>query len=422
MAKEKVRIDIPSSPFPFIPPLSELMGWINGPAGLHTMLQRIQENDELPRVDPKTLRKAAREGVTPRSAHRIMCNLEEAVRRRGIVDSLDWRANSEGLIPANNGMKWVRFVPGLLAGVNRRRELKLELPRTLAYLVRRAQAEEDLLLLLHDVSAAGASTGDTRAAVKSGLARALREHSLLAAAEVRASSDAITFVVLGGVPNTYALAASLVKAALRLKVDFYHQLVANLMADMLSIQDQLQVPPRLAAVLEVHGAMGLLLPKTGTDKEDTPTYRLYEFWREAFSGPDGPLISYRSLARHLPQPRHERTRQLGPDLLDVADDTRLTRLKEWRAGTVPTSKQLTEFLESLTGGSYGALLPFLMSRVATAWTKWIAQEQMELARLLEIDSRVGEHLQLDDFLQMFWEYPKYWQVAMAQAGEPQPGP
>lgn len=38
MAKEKVRIDTPHSPLPFILPLSELMGWINGPAGFQTLL------------------------------------------------------------------------------------------------------------------------------------------------------------------------------------------------------------------------------------------------------------------------------------------------------------------------------------------------------------------------------------------------
>lgn len=416
MAKEKVRIDTPDNPLPFIPPLSELMGWINGPAGLHTLIHWIQQDYELPKVDLKTIRKATHEGVTLRSACRIMSNLEEAARRRGFVESVDPRVETEAGGPTTNGMKWVQFVPGLLAGVNRRRELKLELPRTLAYLIRRAQAEQDLLLLLHGAGAAAASTGYARQTLKKGVAITLRQHTLLAADDVQDFSDAITVVVQGGVPNTYELAASLVKAAFRLKVDFYHQLVANIMADMLAIQQQLQLTPRLAAVLELHGAMGLLLPKTSTDKKGTPTHRLYEFWREAFSGPDDPPLSYRSMARHLPEPQEERTRQLGTELLDVADDTRLTRLKEWRAGTVPTSEQLTEFLASLTGDSYGALLPYLMSRIATAWSKWIEHEQRELARWMKLDPKIGEYLQFEDLLLAFAEYPKYWQAAKAQAG------
>ncbi|REC94978.1 hypothetical protein C8D72_1810 [Kushneria indalinina DSM 14324] len=68
MAQEKIKFDVPDSPFPFMPPIAELLDWLGGPTGLHQDLG-------LNKPDLKTLRKACKEGVTPRIAEMIEANI-----------------------------------------------------------------------------------------------------------------------------------------------------------------------------------------------------------------------------------------------------------------------------------------------------------------------------------------------------------
>jgi hypothetical protein len=123
------------------------------------------------------------------------------------------------------------------------------------------------------------------------------------------------------------------------------------------------------------------------------------------------------MAKHLPRTQgvwaQDNEEMNEQDIQAVVDETRLTRLKEWRSGTVPNTDQLTTFLESITGESYGAFLPLVMTRVATAWTKWIVKEQTQLDQLVQETPALGEHLDFEWFLARFSRYPEYWAQAKA---------
>ncbi len=137
-------------------------------------------------------------------------------------------------------------------------------------------------------------------------------------------------------------------------------------------------------------------------------------------------MSYRAMAMHLPRPLDVRTRVKGKaDLQDIqyaADETRRSKLKEWRGSTVPEADHLTKFLESLTGEAYSAFLPFIMTRVATAWTKWIEQERTLLNQLVQEHPALAENLDLEWLVERFSRYPQYWAHAKAQDTSGEPGP
>lgn len=223
-----------------------------------------------------------------------------------------------------------------------------------------------------------------------------------------------------GQARTTKLSAKILKLLFCLRVDFYHQLLATFMADMLRIRPSLKLPTLLDDALINQGGMGQLMPLLKQGELITPTYRLYELWCGAFSAP-GESLSYRAMAMHLPCPDPGRTR-VGSDsdqqdIESIVNETRHSRLKEWRGGTVPNTDQLTAFLESMTGETYGAFLPFIMTRVATAWTKWIEQERAMLGQLVQEHPPLAEDMDLDWLVERFSRYPQYWEHSKARANQ-----
>ena len=130
MTKDKVKIDILGSLFPFIPPVSELIGWLGGPKELHTQLYWMQKENQQHKPDLKTLRKACQVGVTPRSAATIKANIYEAAEGMGFNELIEGITPVEPLVNGTNGAKWSAQASGFLNGINRHQTEKLKLPRT----------------------------------------------------------------------------------------------------------------------------------------------------------------------------------------------------------------------------------------------------------------------------------------------------
>ncbi|MGY4878156.1 hypothetical protein ACLUEY_09750, partial [Vreelandella aquamarina] len=117
MAKQKIRFDVPNGRFPFVPPVSELMGWLNGPKETYTILHWIQNDEKLGlqnKLDLKTLRKACRDGVTPRIAGMIEANIHQAARAKNYKELLERVVSSEPIVNGTNGAKWLSAAQGFL--------------------------------------------------------------------------------------------------------------------------------------------------------------------------------------------------------------------------------------------------------------------------------------------------------------------
>lgn len=139
-----------------------------------------------------------------------------------------------------------------------------------------------------------------------------------------------------------------------------------------------------------------------------------------------------AMALHMPLPAIPKTRvkqspstESSADTLqkitDAANDSRLSLWKQWRRGAIPKSEHLTIFLESLSSEAYDAFLPFVMTRVATAWTKWIEYECAKLQGLMQQAPSLTELIDMEWLVNKFSEYPKYWEH-MAQLTTDQPEP
>lgn len=180
------------------------------------------------------------------------------------------------------------------------------------------------------------------------------------------------------------------------------------------------------------GGMGGLVPYLDQNGLVTPTYRLYEFWQSAFSDTADESISYRQMARHIPDPdpcltkAHEAPPEVfhsqgQPKFQNDFEETKKKRLKEWRHETVPNPSQLTQFLQSISGEERDAFLPFLMTRAATAWTKWIQHEGEVLTRSTSETPDLALHIDLAWLLQVFARYQEYWDRARAHPQSSEPG-
>lgn len=262
--------------------------------------------------------------------------------------------------------------------------------------------------------------------MRKGICKAFRHHTLLNSQEVQSYSAAMIDASRPGQPKTIPMVADVLKCLFCLQVDFYHQLLANLMADMLEIKESLRLPEKLTDTLVNHGGMGQLMPLLEGEKLITPTNRLYKFWLYTFSLPGEQQMSFRAMEMHLPQPLGVRTRVRGladqQDIKNAADSTKRRRLKEWRSGTVPEAEQLTGFLESLTGENCDAFFPFIMARVATIWTKWIEQEITLLNQIAKETPALSEEMSPEWLVERFSRYPEYWAHVKAQATSGEPGP
>lgn len=422
---ESVRIDTTDSQFPFMPPITELSGWLSGPKGLHTYLHWMQQDQGLSKPDLHTLRKACQKGVTPRIARMIEETIYTAVDKHDIANLLDEIDYSQPVVSGTNGTKWLATSHGYLHGINRHQSETLKLPNTFNFLESRTAAESQMILAFHQAKTMEASPEKPSEHIRITMIETYRRHTLLSSEEIRTYCTAMTEANRHESRRTLVMVSEILKCIFSLRVDFYHQLLASFMTDMLPLRQSLKLPTSLESALVNHGAMGQLTPLLENGKLITPTYQLYEYWRDAFLQPNVKPMSYRAMATHIPRPLDVKTRvselAVMEDIRNPANDTRHSRLKEWRSGTVPKTDQLTEFIESLSGEAYGAFLPFIMTRVATIWTNWIEHEREQLEELVEETPALANHLNFEWFVEKFSQYPKYWEH-MAQVTTDQSGP
>ena len=73
---ERFRIGLPETALPFIPPADKFLEYLGRPGGLAGLINMLGNQLDQPLPDPKTVRKAIKEGVSPRSFNQIKSILE----------------------------------------------------------------------------------------------------------------------------------------------------------------------------------------------------------------------------------------------------------------------------------------------------------------------------------------------------------
>jgi len=124
---EKIRIELPESTFPFMPPASNFMAYLGIPGGIASVVNKLSRRPEQPPlIDPKTVRKAVRDGVSPRSFAQIK-GILDSVATPEIYEYID----SPYLLPwmettlRQNGLSWLSIIRGSIFEFFRLRGLTL---------------------------------------------------------------------------------------------------------------------------------------------------------------------------------------------------------------------------------------------------------------------------------------------------------
>jgi len=419
MAKQRIKLGTLDNTNPFMPPITEMLTWLRGPADYPALLWSAQQEIGLVKPSLNTLKNLFKSGVTPRSARQVEANIGKLVEHYDVRASADQILSEMPLASGENGVRWLFFPRGVIEGVRRHKPFdEIEIGQTIAFLQRRAEAEAGLISVVLRSESIGLSKKEKAGYLRKAMSELLSQHVLIGAEDIRMYCDAV--VTLKSYRRSYS--HKKISAALRghfyLRVDFYHQLFANFMADIVSSHGLLDPSHGFEKDLVEQGVMVDLIPTLEDAELVTPTEKLYKLWSRLFSSGGEPM-SYRQMATHIPSPKPERTRRAGadsaPDMYDSIYETQRGRMAEWRDGTVPNTEQLVKFLESLVGDSRNILLPFLMTRMSTIWTAWIKQEKKQLDDLVSAVPALAEHLSFEDYLFSFSRYPAYWAKARAQA-------
>jgi hypothetical protein len=140
---ERFRVGLPETAFPFIPPADKFLEYLGRPGGMAAIINELGVRLDKPLPDPKTVRKAVKEGVTSRSGEKI----KEVLSSIATPDMSDY-LQGPYLAPwmetklHNNGLAWLCMIRG--------KHLHLfenDHPETFTeqFLKRRAEQEMDLL-------------------------------------------------------------------------------------------------------------------------------------------------------------------------------------------------------------------------------------------------------------------------------------
>ncbi len=397
----------------------ELMKWLGEPAGYPALLWSAQHKIGLVKPSLNTLKAIFRSGVTPRSAKKIEVNLNKLIDHYGVRASVHQAISEMSPEAGRNGVVWLTFSIGVLEGISRHKPFEgIEINQTLAFLRRRAKAEKNLTALVLREKNINLYDEIRNRYLSEAMSELISQHVMIGAECIRIYCDAVVALESHRESYSHKQLSLALRGHFYLRVDFYHQLFANFVADIVSSLGLLDPSYGFEKDLVEQGIMVELIPTLEDGDLVTPTEKLYKLWSRLF-GSGGEPLSYRQMATHIPSPKPERTRREGadsaPDMYDSVYETKLGRLAEWRNGTVPSTEQLVKFLESLVGDSRDILLPFLMTRMSTIWTAWIKQEKKQLDDLIGAVPALAEHLSFEDYLFSFSRYPAYWAKARAQA-------
>ncbi|WBU42665.1 MULTISPECIES: hypothetical protein [Marinobacter] len=412
---EKIRIGLPESSLPFVPPADKFLFYLGMPGGVSGVISKLSRcpNNTKP-IDPKTVRKAVREGVSPRSFSQI----------KGILDSVvtpemyEYIA-SPYLAPwmettlRQNGLSWLCIARGMHL-----RAFPATRPETFTeqFIKSRAEREMELLQTGLDIQKNSSTPEAFDERWCEYLSDFLKQHT-----EVEPS------IIDRGLQTWIALrsradqprkdqAGLLLGLYTRLRVDFYYQLLCNLSLDLIQwFKDRAGLDEHEQWLVE-NSLFGDMLPEFDDEKLILPFEKLLDAWRRN-AAPDGGDLSWARIAQCLPNPQGLDTEKQSLAPGQTRNDRNVSivknkksRLREWRQGTRPKSNQLEQFILNLMPNGNDASSAIMRADIACIWGELIQDELALFGELGLIDARY-------EATSAFNLYPTYWAGYKAQAAQ-----
>tara|TARA_B100002003_G_scaffold116225_1_gene107378 strand:- start:3301 stop:4554 length:1254 start_codon:yes stop_codon:yes gene_type:complete len=411
---ERIRIGSTETAFPFIPSADKFLEYLGKPGGMAGLINALGKHLNHPLPDPKTVRKAVKEGVSPRSAAKIT-NMLEAVPSPELRDYI----NSSELAPwietslNNNGLAWLCLTKGASLQI-----FPSDSPDTFIerFVRRRAELEMELLrsgleLRESNISRSGCEE-KWRDRVKGFLkANTLVdfchiEKGLQAAGTIKASAGDARREQLGLLLGLYT----------RIRIDFYYQLLSNISLDLIRwYAEQGTLRSHEKQWLVDNSFFGDMLPVFDGERLTLPFERLLDTWRKG-AGVNGQDLSWGQIAEHLPDPYGlDATESLArnqtvEERRERVRENKKSRLLEWRNGTRPKPEQLSEFVRNLTPREDDVPLTEMKLDIACIYGAFILDELGNFQKCGLINA-------LNDTLPAFESYPTYWAKYRSQAAK-----
>ncbi|MCC4284828.1 hypothetical protein LL273_13945 [Marinobacter salarius] len=412
---EKIRIGLPESAFPFMPPADKFMAYLGIPGGIAGVVNKLSRRPEQPSlIDPKTVRKAVREGVSPRSFAQI----------KGILDSvltpeMYEYINSPDLLPwmettlRQNGLSWLCIARGM-----RLRFSQTVRPETFTerFIRRRAEQEMELLQIgqqIQEMSPSSEAFDERWCEYLSGFLKQRTEveparidYALQAWLALKSKADKPHKEKIGTLFGLYT----------RLRVDFYHQLLCNLSLDLIQWFKEKEGIAGQEQWLIENSLFGDMVPVFDGRRLTLPFEQLIDSWRRN-AAPDGGDLSWTQVAQNLPDPhgvemgaQSVAAKQTREDREAAIQKNKKSRLREWRQGTRPKLDQLEQFVRNLVPNDNDMSSAMMRADISCIWGAFILDE-------LALFEEYGLSDLLHETLPALESFPAYWADYQSQAAQ-----
>lgn len=412
---EKIRIGLPESAFPFMPPSDKLMAYLRMPGGISGIVNKLSHHPEQPlRLDPKTVRKAVREGVSPKSFEQIKCILESVAPPEiyEYINSPYLKPWAETTLP-QNGLSWLCLTEGfhIRAFQGQRRETQTE-----RFIKRRAEHEMELLQTSRKIRQTSPSPEIFHERCCEYVIDFLKQHTQIDPTLIISALQAWPPLESKTIQPNKESIGLLFSLYARLRIDFYYELLCNVSLDLIQWFKEHDGIGEHEQWLIENSLFGDMVPKFEADKLILPFEKLMDAWRQN-AAPDGSNLSWADIARCLPNPQGVELgkQSLAPgqtrdDRVAAIEKNKKSRLREWRQGTRPKHDQLEQFIQNLVPNGNDASSAILRADIACVWGEFILDE-------LAVFEKFGLENTCRDTLAAFELYPSYWANYKAQAAK-----
>jgi len=411
---ERFRIGLPETAFPFIPPADKFLEYLGRPGGMAAIINELGVRLDKPLPDPKTVRKAVKQGVTARSGEKIK-EILESIATPEMYEYL----TSSYLAPwmetsfSNNGLAWLCMIKG-----EHLRFFEADHPETFTekFLKRRAEQEMVLFETAREIQ----KQGDPESAIEElwweTLKPFLRENTLVGSSHIDIALQAAADFKSSTGQSRREKAGLLLGLYARIRIDFYYHLLCNASLDIIQwCKENGTLDSYDRQWLVENSFVGDMVPTFDGEAMTLPFERLLDAWRGRITK-DGSKLPWVEVADRLPNPyglgvdQSRSPRQTVEDRKENIRRNKKSRLREWRNGTRPSAEQLQQFIRNLIPEDKSVLMAHTRAELAAIWGAFILDEW----RAFE---KCGLNDALRQTLPAFERFPVYWAGYKSQAAK-----
>lgn len=411
---EKFRIGFPETAFPFIPPANKFLEYLGKPGGLAGVINELRTHLEQPLLDPKTIRKAVKEGVSPSTFNKI----KEILDSRVTPEMQEYIA-SPYLAPwmetklHHNGSAWLCMVKG-----QHLRIFQADQPETFTerFIKRRAEQEIELFQAKLEIQKSSADIVFFEERWRETLNDFLLKHTALDSVHIEQGLQAAAGLKSSKCQSRNHQVGLLFGLYTRLRIDFYYQLLCNISLDLIHwFKEKDTIAGREQWLIE-NSLFGDMVPAfDGNCLMMLPFEKLLDTWRKGAAA-GGKDLSWAKIAQSLPDPyglsanKSRARNQTIEERESKIRKNKQSRLHEWRRGTRPEPEQLNQFVRNLIPEENDRSFPMMQMEIACIWGAFIVDEWATF-------EKCGLISELPETLPAFESFPVYWADYQSQAAK-----